>query len=84
MSTRKMAKLEFLSGQFETMDDFALLYETMLEEAKATEDKDRRQARARALQKIMMKQTEFLMNAWIAEKKAMPLYVKRYGFGALN
>ena len=80
MSTRKMAKLEFLSGQFETIDDFALLYERMLNQVKAIEDKQERETNAKAMQRILMKQAEFLMNQWLKEKQTMPLI----SYGALN
>ncbi len=78
-STRELANLEFLSGQLETMDEFAQVYESMLEEAKAIEDKDRRQTRAKALQKIMLKQTEFLLNAWLKERRTVPMRLMEYG-----
>ena len=86
-STRELANLEFLSGQLETMDEFAQVYESMLEEAKAIEDKDRRQARARALQTIMLKQAEFLLNQYLREKRATkdPLAtLNGYPAGSMN
>ncbi len=78
---KKLAELEFLSGQLETMEEFAQVYESMLEEAKAIEDKDRRQARARALQKVILKQAEFLLNQWLREKqvRTQPLLMTEHG-----
>ena len=80
LNMKEMAELEFLSGQFETMESFVELYGAMLQEAKAMKDRKPRQARAKALQSVMMKQTEFLMNAWLKEKQAMPLL----NYGMLN
>ena len=81
MSTRKMEELSFLSGQLTTMDQFADLYETMLNEVKVIEDTQERQAKATTMQRILMRQVEFLMNRWLPDnQKTMPLM----GYGALN
>ncbi len=70
-STRELAELRFLSGDLSTMDKFAEVYQSLLEEAKAIEDKDRRQTRARALQKIILKQAEFLINQYLQAQREM-------------
>ena len=77
---KEMAELEFLSGQFETMESFVELYGAMLQEAKAIEDRQKQQAIAKAMQKILFKQAEFLMNVWIKEKQQMP----QLNYGNLN
>ncbi len=68
---KAMAELEFLSGQLETMDQFAEVYQSLLEEAQAIKDKDQRQARARAMQKVMLKQAEFLLNEYVQAQREM-------------
>jgi len=84
-STRELAELDFYAGDLSTAEDFTELYERMLNQVKAIEDKQERETNAKAMQRILLRQVEFLMNQWLSEKqKTMPLYVKGYGFGALN
>jgi len=77
---RELAELEFFAGDLSTADDFTELYERMLNQVKAVDNMRERESMAKAMQRILMKQTEFLMNAWIAEKKAMP----QLNYGNLN
>ncbi|MBC8457484.1 MAG: hypothetical protein H8D67_05750 [Deltaproteobacteria bacterium] len=63
----ELAKLEFLSGQLETMDQFTDTYQTMLDECKAIADPVQRKDRAAQLKKILLRQSQFLMNLWIQE-----------------
>ena len=77
----KLIELEFLSGQLTTMNQFADLYDSMLNDCKARGDT----TTAKAMQGILMAQVSFLLNGFLKEKQATkPIYINGYGYGALN
>lgn len=81
MKNARLAELQFLSCELESVDAFAQLYARMIEDCKLANDT----VTARAMQQILMKQACFLLNAWLEEKKPMsPSYVEGYGYGGNN
>ena len=77
----QLVELEFLSCEFESMDSFAQLYETMLKEAELSGD----MRTAQAMREILLQQAQFLLNQWLKEKQKMgPAQLMQLTPGMLN
>lgn len=60
---KRLTELEFLSGSIDLMDDFNRLYESMLNDARGDLGPLKR------LKGLSLRQTAYLMNAWIEAKR---------------
>jgi len=67
MMERQIAELDFLAGDLESMDEFNETYECLLNECKATGDKET----ARRMQRILFQQFMFLFAEWRKEEAVM-------------
>ena len=68
---KKLATLEFLSGQLETMAEFNNEYERLLKAVMALPDRKQKQDMAKAMQKILFQQSIFLMNKHIKMQRGL-------------
>ena len=77
----KLRELEFYAGDLSTADEFTAVYERMLNQVKAVDNMQERETNAKAMQRILLRQVEFLMNQWLSDnKKTMP----QLNYGNLN
>ena len=71
----RLTELEFYAGDLQTANQFEELYEVLLSECQISGDK----RTAKVLQGILLRQAQFLLNEWLAEKRAAGPVQLNYG-----